>query len=26
MGDLLRSFLVSVQVTTKHAEKTRVGL
>jgi len=26
MGDLLRSFLVSVPVRTKHAEKTRVGL
>jgi len=26
MGDLPRSFPVSVRVRTKHAEKTRVGL
>jgi len=26
MGDLLKSFSVSVRVRTKHSEKTRVGL
>jgi hypothetical protein len=26
MGDILESFLESVRVRTKHAEKTRVGL